>query len=159
MSVRAKNLRLIAISSLVSAGLIFGVAGCTPGNNTGGATIAGAAAGGLLGAAAFHGEGAWLGVLGGALVGGIVGNQIGQYMDRQDVANMRSAIVSTPVGQESSWTNERQHATYTVRPIKNYHSHGRYCREYQTKVKIGGRIRNAYGRACRMSDGSWKVVK
>ncbi len=129
------------------------------GNNTGGATVAGAAAGGLLGAAAFHGQGAWLGVLGGALIGGIVGNQIGQHMDRQDRMNMQSAIVTTPVGQQSSWTNSKSNTTYTVRPVKDYRSHGKYCREYQTKVNINGRLKNAYGRACRMPDGSWKIVK
>lgn len=138
--------------------LAVGLSGCTPGHNVGGATFAGAAAGGLLGAAFFHGPGSWIGVLGGALIGGVVGNQIGQYMDRQDEVNMQNAIVHTPVGQEATWTNEHRKITYNVRPIKNYRSKGRYCREYQTRVKIGGKWKSAYGKACRMPDGSWKVV-
>lgn len=138
--------------------LATSLSGCTPGHNVPGATFAGATAGGLLGAAFFHGTGAWIGVLGGALIGGVVGNQIGQYMDRQDEINMQKAIVNTPVGKEATWTNQRRDITYTVRPIKNYRRKGRYCREYQTKVKIGGKLRKAYGKACRMPDGAWKVV-
>ena len=53
--------------------LAVGLTGCTPGNNIPGATIAGTAAGGLLGAALFHGSGAWIGILGGGLVGVVIG--------------------------------------------------------------------------------------
>jgi len=135
-----------------------GLTGCTPGHNIPGATVAGAAAGGLLGAAFFHGQGAWIGVLGGALIGGIVGNQVGKYMDRQDEINMQNAIAHTPVGQEATWRNDRTDITYNVRPVKNYHSKGRYCREYQTRIQINGKWKDAYGKACRMPDGNWKVV-
>ena len=67
--------------------------------------------------------------------------------------------VAGPVGNESRWTNRRTHVTYTVVPTRNYHYHGRYCREYQTKIRVNGRLRRAYGKACRMPDGSWKIVK
>lgn len=142
---------LLGVSSLL--------VGCAPGQNEAGATVAGAAAGGLLGAAAFHGQNAWLGVLGGAIAGGIIGNQIGQYMDRQDLANMNSALSRTPVGDQASWTNPRSKVTYTVTPVKTYHQRGRYCREYQTTINVGGKNQQAYGRACRMPDGQWRIVK
>lgn len=35
---------------------------------------------------------------------------------------------------------------------------GRYCREYQQKVTIGGKTESAYGTACMQPDGSWEVV-
>ncbi len=35
---------------------------------------------------------------------------------------------------------------------------GRYCREFQKEIVVGGRIRNGYGRACMQPDGSWEVV-
>jgi len=149
-----KRMAIMSASTLVAIGLL---SGCAPGQNTGGATLAGAAAGGLLGAAAFHGDGAILGIIGGALVGSIVGNQIGRYMDRQDAANMRTAIVNTPVGEEATWTNERTDITYTVKPVRNYHEGEHYCREYQTTILVGGRPKNAFGRACRMPDGQWRV--
>ena len=36
---------------------------------------------------------------------------------------------------------------------------GRYCREYQSIVRIGGAEQPSYGTACRMPDGSWKIVR
>lgn len=125
-----------------------------------GATAAGALGGAAIGGALFHGDNAWAGVLGSAVVGGIVGNMIGKNMDRQDRANMRSAIVNTPVNQQATWTNQKTRTTYVVRPIRNYRSpNHRYCREYQTTITVGGRERKAYGRACREPDGSWRIVK
>lgn len=35
---------------------------------------------------------------------------------------------------------------------------GRYCREFQQVITIGGRTEEAYGTACRQPDGSWEVV-
>ena len=137
----------------------FSLAACSPGNNTGGATVGGAAIGGLLGAAAFSGSSAqWVGIVGGALIGSVIGNQIGQYMDRQDQVNMQNAIVHTPVGSEARWTNQKRKITYSVRPIKNYKSKGRYCREYQTTVTINGKLQKGYGKACREPDGTWRIV-
>lgn len=138
-------------------GLTLGLVGCQPGQNTAGGTVVGAAAGGLLGAAIFSGN-PWLGGIGGALLGGAIGNMIGQNMDRQDRANMQNAIVTTPVGQEASWTNTRTKTTYTVRPINNYRSNGEYCRRYETRVKIDGKWKKAYGRACRDNRGRWKIA-
>lgn len=142
------------------AGMIAVVAvemtGCTPGNNTMGATGAGAIAGGLVGSAISSGSP--YGIIGGALIGGLVGNQIGQAMDRQDQANMQNAVTSVPVGQQAQWTNTKTNTTYQVRPVKNYRAHNQYCREYQTTVTVGGEVKKAYGRACRQPDGSWKVI-
>ncbi len=153
-----KALRLMAISAM-GLTMVAGLTACAPGDNTPGATVAGAAAGGLLGAAAFGGSSAqWVGIVGGALIGSVVGNQIGKYMDRQDHVNMQNAIVHTPVGSQAQWTNKKSNVTYTVQPIKDYKSNGRYCREYQTKVLINGKLQKGYGRACREPDGSWKIV-
>ena len=142
-----------------AATMAIGLSACTPGQNVPGSTAAGAIAGGLAGGLLFHGSGQWAGIVGGALLGGIVGNQIGQSMDRRDRANMQSAIVKTPVGQEATWTNSKTDTTYVVRPVKQYKYHSMYCREFQTRIKIGNKWRNGYGRACRQPDGSWKIVK
>ena len=130
--------------------------GCTPGNNTMGSTFTGAAAGGLLGGTLFHNTAA--GAIGGALLGGVIGNQIGQAMDRQDQANMQNAVANVPVGQQAQWTSQQNGAQYTVRPVKSYTKKHRYCREYQTTVTVNGKTQNAYGKACRQPDGSWKIV-
>lgn len=36
---------------------------------------------------------------------------------------------------------------------------GRYCREFQTSVRVGGRSQPSYGTACRQPDGDWQVVE
>lgn len=33
-----------------------------------------------------------------------------------------------------------------------------YCREYQRRVTIGGKVQDSYGTACMQPDGSWKIV-
>ena len=33
-----------------------------------------------------------------------------------------------------------------------------YCREYQRRVTIGGKVQDSYGTACLQPDGSWKIV-
>lgn len=151
-------LRLTTVG-LVSISLVTGLTACSPGHNAGGATLAGAGVGGLLGAAAFSGSSAqWVGIVGGALLGSVIGNQIGQYMDRQDQVNMQNAIVHTPVGSQAQWTNKQKNVTYIVRPVKNYQTSGRYCREYQTKVLIAGQWKQGYGNACQSPDGTWHIV-
>lgn len=140
----------------VIAVMTFEMLGCTPGNNVPGATAAGAIGGGLLGGAIFHDSP--YGIIGGALLGGIIGDQVGQHMDATDRANMQNAVANVPVGQEAQWTDTKQNATYTVRPVRNYQSENRYCREYQTTVTVNSKVQKAYGKACRQPDGSWKIV-
>lgn len=35
---------------------------------------------------------------------------------------------------------------------------GRYCREYQSRVRVGGQIQQSYGTACMQPDGSWEII-
>lgn len=151
-----KKWQFVAVASVCSLSLLS-LNGCTPGNNTQGATLAGAAAGGIIGGSLFHGSGSWMGAATGAIIGSVVGNQVGRYMDRQDEMNMQRAITTVPVGQQATWTNDKQ-VTYTVQPVKQYQQQGQYCREYRTSVKIDGQWKRAYGKACRQPDGSWKIV-
>jgi surface antigen len=151
--------KMIQVAAVVA--VAAGLAGCGPqgmNNQTGGA-LAGGALGGILGATLFHGDGQVAGIIGGTLLGGLLGSHVGASMDRQDQMNMQRAIVRTPVNQEATWTNNRRHATYTVTPLRNYkNKRGRYCREYDTTVTVGGKKQSAYGKACRKPDGSWQIV-
>jgi hypothetical protein len=38
-------------------------------------------------------------------------------------------------------------------------SWGRYCREYQSTVTVGGLPQGGYGTACMQPDGSWQVMR
>lgn len=35
---------------------------------------------------------------------------------------------------------------------------GQYCREYQSTIRVGGRLERSYGTACLEEDGAWRVV-
>lgn len=149
-----KKIIILMTVAVTSAGLV--VSGCTPGNNVPGATAAGAVAGGLAGGLLFQGSAA--GIIGGALLGGIIGNMVGNQMDARDRAYMQNAIIVTPLDETVVWTNEDTGVTYRVTPTRNYYSSGNYCREYTSRVYINGRWQTAYGRACKMPDGSWRIV-
>lgn len=41
----------------------------------------------------------------------------------------------------------------------SYSRGNQHCREYQSNVRIGGRIQVSYGTACQQSDGVWRSVK
>jgi len=36
---------------------------------------------------------------------------------------------------------------------------GQYCREYQSTIRVGGRLQPSYGTACLGDDGDWRVVQ
>lgn len=40
----------------------------------------------------------------------------------------------------------------------SYSMNGQTCREYQSNVKIGGRLQKSYGTACLGADGAWRIV-
>lgn len=61
------------------------------------------------------------------------------------------------VGETVYWN--RDGASGSVKVLRDGTSTtGRYCREFQQEVTIGGQGEAAYGTACRNSDGSWEVV-
>ncbi len=71
---------------------------------------------------------------------------------------MQNAIIVTPVHETVVWTNEETGVMYRVTPTRVYYYEGRYCREYTSRVYMNGQWRTAYGRACKMPDGSWRIV-
>ncbi len=48
------------------------------------------------------------------------------------------------------------HATQTSDTYTD--DEGRYCREFQSTIKVGKKYEPAYGTACMQPDGSWQVV-
>ena len=61
-------------------------------------------------------------------------------------------------GERIVWTSGSRNS-YEVVPTETYQvGDGRYCREYQTTVVIGGQAERAYGTACRQPDGQWEKV-
>jgi surface antigen len=155
-------MKRILVVPLILGIVLWGCAGAGP-KETGG-TVIGAGTGAIIGGQFGHGAGRLVGVAVGALAGGLIGGEIGRSLDARDRAEMER---STQYALENSRTDERYewrnpdsgHYGYTT-PKRTYRSaEGRYCREYQQTVIIGGQQEEAYGTACRQPDGSWKIVK
>ncbi len=115
-------------------------------------TVIGGVAGGLIGAQFGHGRHRGFPIVGGTLIGALIGNQIGQANETCAAQALEYAAPNTQV----IWQNGG--SQYVVEPVKTYQENGQYCREYQTKVSIGGQVQQGYGSACRQPDGSWREM-
>ena len=67
------------------------------------------------------------------------------------------AATTAPLGERIIWQDGRA-SGYVVATREGTTASGRYCREFQHQVTIGGEIEQAYGTACRNPDGSWEVM-
>lgn len=125
--------------------------------------IVGALLGGAIGAAAGSqfgkGDGRTLATIGGAIVGALVGGNIGRAMDQVDQHCVGQILERAPDGRAVIWNDPDRNGEYRVTPTRSWQTEGgAYCREYQTRVVIAGRVENAHGTACRQPDGTWKRV-
>ena len=158
------NISRIAIVAAVAASL----AGCAQ-NGYGGyggagpkqtmGTLGGAVVGGLAGQAIGGGTGRLWATGAGVLLGALVGNNIGQSLDRADQQYLSQASYrSFETGAPVQWKNPDSGNYGYVEPRRAYQTQGGgYCREYQQTVYVGGQPQKAYGTACRQPDGSWQI--
>ncbi len=169
---RSSTLSAKLVALVLGAGLIApALSGCAQGGYYGGGsnnqqtgTVIGAIGGAAAGAA-IGGKDNWLwaGALG-ALAGGVIGNQIGAYLDREDqqraLQNANYALTSVPDGQSARWSNP-QNATggYTTPTRTISQADGQTCREFQTGISAQGQTSTGTGLACRQPDGTWRVVR
>jgi surface antigen len=125
--------------------------------------LAGAGAGGLLGAQIGKGGTRLAATAAGTLLGAFLGSEVGKSLDRADTLYASraeyKALEYTPSGYSTPWRNPDTGHYGSVTPIETYEStDGAYCREFQHQAQIGGRSRDVYGTACRTPDGQWQVV-
>lgn len=157
MKVRVKILR-ISVLCLMIAGLLTACETTGPKTAVGG--LGGAAAGGLLAAVA-GGDAA--GIAAGTILGGLIGGAVGSGLDAHDrhyaSQAAQQAFEYVPSGTSVAWQNPDSGNSGQYIPMRTYQStQGRYCREYQQTVIIGGRSQSSYGTACRQPDGSWQII-
>lgn len=144
--------------------LVFAMAACTgnEGAKQQGGTLVGAGLGALLGSQIGGGRGQLAAVAIGALAGAFLGGEVGKSLDNADRAAMQrttqSALETGTSGQAVAWRNPDSGHHGSVTPQPAYQQNGQVCREYQQTVTIDGRSERVFGRACRQSDGSWKIV-
>jgi len=143
-----------------------GLAGCESIQNAGTKQNVGAAGGailvGILGSKIGDGSGQLWATGIGVLIGGLVGSEVGRSLDKADIAYANRANTqahSAPVGETISWNNPETGNSGTVTPVRDGKSEsGRYCREYQQTIYVGGQQETGYGIACEQQDGSWQIV-
>ena len=67
------------------------------------------------------------------------------------------AATSANVGETIVWNEQNASGSVTV--VRDGTStSGRYCREFQQQVTIGGKTESAYGTACQQPDGTWEII-
>lgn len=129
---------------------------CSGNAHTGG-TIAGGVFGGVLGGVLTHGSG--IGIIGGALLGGLAGNAISRDMDCEDrpyAARAYDESFHGRVGRRYSWSRGPNHG-YVV-TNREYYRGSRLCRDFTQVVYRRGREFDRSGTACRRHDGSWQFM-
>ena len=133
------------------------------GQKQGVGTAGGALAGGLLGNQIGKGTGNVVATAAGAVIGAWLGNEIGASLDTADrsaLGNAQMNAYSAPVGKQITWNNPNSGNSGVIVPVRDgYDQGGQYCREFQQKVTVGGQTQSAYGTACQQPDGSWKIVQ
>lgn len=125
--------------------------------------VGGALLGGLAGSQVGSGSGQLWATGAGVLLGALVGSSIGSSLDKADLAYAQQAnqrAYDAPIGQTISWNNPESGNRGTVTPRRDgYSSSGRYCRQYEQTIYVGGRQETAVGTACQNSDGTWNIVE
>lgn len=153
---------LIAIALAATLALTGCAAGDQPGPKQAIGTVGGAVLGGLLGSEIGEGQGRLIATGTGAALGAIIGSEVGKSLDRADRIYMarttQASLEHTRTGSTSTWTNPDTQHSGTVTPVRTYQEpSGTYCREFRQTVEVGGRQQEAYGTACRQPDGTWKI--
>ena len=79
--------------------------------------------------------------------------------EQQQREHEAAQVVATnaEVGETIIWNKSGASGAVTV--VRDGTStSGRYCREFQHEVTIGGKTQSAYGIACQQPDGSWEII-
>lgn len=124
--------------------------------------VLGAGLGGLAGSFIGDGGGQLVAVGVGTLVGAFLGSEIGKSLDRADKLALahaqHEALEYGHSGSTTSWENPDSGNSGEIVPKPAYQrADGTYCREFAQTIVVGGKMESAYGHACRMPDGSWKL--
>ena len=78
-----------------------------------------------------------------------------QQQREHEAAQVRAT--TAPIGETIYW--EDGNASGYVTPTREGNSSaGRYCREFQHEITIGGKQEQGHGTACRQPDGSWELI-
>lgn len=144
---------LIAVSV---AALMLGACESNPSKQDVG-MVSGAVLGGVIGHQIGGGSGKALATIGGAALGGFIGSRIGRKMDEDDQRKATQALETSPDERATSWRNPNTGQSYSVTPKRTHERADGPCRDFDTTTEIDGRKETVHGTACRQADGTWKT--
>lgn len=176
--------RLTRTFALLGAVLAGGAVACAPTNSygpqTGGSLLGtngggfsdmgqretlGALLGGVAGAVAgaqygTHGSNERYAVMAlGALAGGLLGQQVGQGLDRAAQANRAMAFQRMmATGAPQQWQGQTTQGGFVYGGFQPIQQQPNGCRTYTQTIVVGGRPQQAVGTACPNVDGTWRIV-
>lgn len=154
--------KIILLMAMITS---IGLAGCETmqdaGNKQTVGAVGGAVIGGILGSNIGGGKGQLWATGIGTLLGALVGSEIGKSLDKADIVMAQHAndqAHSAPLGEEITWNNpDSGNSGSVVTTRDGTNNDGRYCREYQQTIYVGGQQETGYGIACQQPDGSWEI--
>jgi len=76
---------------------------------------------------------------------------------RDSFAWAQQRAATAPLGDGIRWNDGAASGSVVVTREGSDRA-GRYCREFQKWITIGGRSESGYGVACRQPDGAWQIV-
>ncbi|WP_428473843.1 RT0821/Lpp0805 family surface protein [Photobacterium indicum] len=83
-------------------------------------------------------------------------DNLNEQQEREHEAAQVKATTA-PINEQINWSDGGASGSVTA-TREGTTTSGRYCREFQQKITVGGKNENAYGTACQNQDGSWEIV-
>lgn len=146
----------LGVSALFLGSMLFGCSGMNKAEQ--GALIGGlggAAIGGQFGPGKNRGENALIGAGIGALLGYVIGNE----WDKYDQRRLDNTLEYSRSGRSADWVNPDTGNAYTATPSRAYRSDGRVYRDVTIDGVVDGRRETVHATAFRRPDGSWQLVQ
>ena len=148
--------------TILSLSLLLAACGPNGPNKADTGLVGGAVVGGLIGNTVGKGTGNILATAAGAVVGGIIGSEIGRSLDQQDRYLAQQAELTAlergESGRTQVWRNPDNGRYGEIVPSRPYRRAERDCRDYTHKIFIDGRPQAMRGTACRNPDGTWTNI-
>ncbi len=118
--------------------------------------LGGAAVGGQIGNKHDRLRNAIIGAFAGTVIGYIVGNE----MDKYDKQQLNQTFETSPSHKKVTWVNPDNNNRYEVTPEPAYTGdNGRPCRDAYIEAVIDREYKQVKTTACRNNDGTWEIIK
>ncbi len=148
-----------AVFPVTAVLLALAVAGCAGMNRAEqGALIGGlggAAVGGQLGPDDERGKNALIG----AGIGVVLGYLIGNEWDKRDQRQLNNTLEYNRTGETRDWVNPDTGASYAATPTRTYEREDRVYRDVEIDGHVDGKRETVHATAYRRPDGTWQLVQ